>query len=632
MKLLSMFKKNKLSTSLITPLPKHAADYIEPQSSKELLSTDRRQILLDQIWEQTSVSREAYLTLYLAPIERYAELVQELPASETHHHSYKGGMLDHGLEIMLYALKLRQKYLLPIGAPPEDQARYSDLWTAGVAYGALLHDMGKVIADVRVEMLDGKIWRPWHGILNQPYRIGYVKDRDFKLHSSAAAIMCISILGSEVMDWLSTHLSLWGSLLYLLSGNYSDAGVLGEIVSKADRASTALNIGANPEKALQALPTSLQAHLIRGLRQLLKEEEHRIKLNMKGAAGWLTQEGLWLVSKVIADKLRSFLLSQGVEKVPTKNSSLFDELQSHRLIEPNAEGNAIWKAKVTDGDWVQEFTFLRVKPSLIWGSEEYPNLFAGSVTFDDQFGAISDIQASITSPVITATKTPMQTTPATHSATVLPAIEDDIYDVLSLFDEPDLITSTREQSVDNNDSLTPLELSEQPSPPATSLQLKSPWTSTEQASKTSLQVTFTGNTTAVELGTAFFEWLKSGIQSHILYINDSKALIHIVDGKTLLVSPGIFQRFTLQFPELEKLNPEQGQAWRWVQKSFEKLKLHHKTVKNLNIWSVSVLGPRVKGKNIKGYLLPTELLFNVPPVDNPFVSIETDGQISHERT
>lgn len=447
-------------------------------------------------------------------------------------------------------------------------------------------------------------------------------------------LLCTSILGKDVLDWLSSNLELWGSLLYLLSGNYTEAGVLGEIVSKADRTSTALNIGANPEKALQAPPTSLQAHLIRGLRQLLKEEEHRIKLNMKGAAGWLTQDGLWLVSKVVADKLRSFLLSQGVDKVPTKNSSLFDELQSHRLIEPNAEGNAIWKAKVTDGDWVQEFTFLRVKPSLIWGNEEYPTPFGGSVTFDGQPEAINDTQAPITSPAPTFARTAVQAALSSHSLQVKPVIEDDIEDVLALFDESSSIAPSVEQSIGNGDSLIPFESSEQLS----KISIQSTGSRTEQfqeashtPSKPTFKATFSANTTAVELGTDFFSWLKIGIQSHILYINDSKALIHIVDGKTLLVSPSIFQRFTLQFPELEKLNPEQGQAWRWVQKSFEKLKLHHKTDNNFNIWSFNVQGPRIRGKQIKGYLLPAELFFNVPPVDNPFVSIKQNEQPSHER-
>ncbi|MDY0389114.1 MAG: TraI domain-containing protein, partial [Methanolobus sp.] len=58
-------------------------EYLHPKSAQVLLSSDRRQALLDQIWEQTSISRETYQTLYMEPITRYAELVQELPASET---------------------------------------------------------------------------------------------------------------------------------------------------------------------------------------------------------------------------------------------------------------------------------------------------------------------------------------------------------------------------------------------------------------------------------------------------------------------------------------------------------------------------------------------------------------------
>src|SRR5690554_897384 len=198
-----------------------------------------------------------------------------------------------------------------------------------------------------------------------------------------------------------------------------------------------MNIGANPEKALQAPPTTLQSHLIRGLRQLLKDDEHKLKMNMPGAACWLTADGLWLVSKVVADKLRAFLLSQSVDKVPSKNSSLFDELQSHRLIEPNADGNAIWKAKVIDGTWEQEFTFLRVKPSLIYGNEEYPPTFTGTITWDDkpvspsESPVINDEAKKPASPPVLPAK---NQTPQTSSppAAEDPVVDDGIDDILSL--------------------------------------------------------------------------------------------------------------------------------------------------------------------------------------------------------
>src|SRR3546814_2629606 len=74
----------------------------------------------------SDLSRKQFATLYRTPLERYAELVQVFPASEAHHHAYPGGMLDHGLEIVAYSLKLRQSHLLPVGASPEDQAAQSE--------------------------------------------------------------------------------------------------------------------------------------------------------------------------------------------------------------------------------------------------------------------------------------------------------------------------------------------------------------------------------------------------------------------------------------------------------------------------------------------------------------------------
>jgi len=81
---------------------------------------------------------------------RFAELVQQLPASEYHHHAHPGGLLDHSLEVAAFAAKLRQRHLLPAGAAPEDQAREAEAWTAGIIYAALLHDVGKIATDMEI--------------------------------------------------------------------------------------------------------------------------------------------------------------------------------------------------------------------------------------------------------------------------------------------------------------------------------------------------------------------------------------------------------------------------------------------------------------------------------------------------
>jgi len=290
-----------------TPEPELPKGWLRPEPAATLLATPRRQKLLEHIWQRTSLSRQQFNTLYLAPLHRYAELAQQFPASESHHHAYPGGMLDHGLEIVAYALKLRQSHLLPADASPEDQAAQSEVWTATTAYAALLHDIGKIAVDIEVELIDGSVWHPWHGTLQQPYRFRYREGREYRLHSAATGLLHQQILDRHILDWLCAYPDLWASLLYVLAGQYEHAGILGELVIQADRASVAQALGGDPARALAAPKSALQRKLLDGLRYLLK---HELKLNQPQASdGWLTDDALWLVSKTVSDKLRAHLLA-----------------------------------------------------------------------------------------------------------------------------------------------------------------------------------------------------------------------------------------------------------------------------------------------------------------------------------
>lgn len=569
----SLFRRKRQEPPPPTVSP--AEGYLSIESAHTLLAVEHRRQLLDRIWQYTALSHVQFIQLYLNPIHRYAEQVQQLPASETHHHAYLGGMLDHGLELVACSLKLRQSYLLPTGAAPEDQAAQTDAWSAAIAYGALLHDIGKIAVDLQVERQDGSPWHPWQGPLDQPYRFRYLKGRDYHLHGAAAGLLYTQILDRPILDWLSGFPSLWASLLYVLAGQYERAGVLGELVIQADRVSTAQNIGGNPSKALQAPIHSLQHHLINGLRHLV---QHELKLNQPGAAGWLTQDALWLVSKTVTDKLRAYLLSQSIEGIPTSNIAVFDELQSHGLVESTPEGKAIWTALVVQGDWQQSFTFLRLQPALIWGSEDRPEAFSGTVSVAAG-GHSTDAQVSPPAPKAVNTKStqnPSQPDPA--------ALEDTDYlgTLLDMFE------------------LEEPEASDAPS-------------------ESALEIS---NLSSDNPGQAFLNWVKEGILSHKLIINDSKAKVHIVTGAVLLVTPGIFQRYVQEFPGISQGACQENEEWRWVQKQFESLKIHKKLDTGLNIWSCKIQGPR-KSSTLKGYLIEdTKIIFDELPSDNSYLSFE----------
>jgi integrating conjugative element relaxase (TIGR03760 family) len=572
--LLSLFRCKRQQPPLL--LTESVAEgYLPIESAHTLLATEHRRQLLDRIWQYTALSHAQFIQLYLNPIHRYAEQVQQLPASETHHHAYLGGMLDHGLELVACSLKLRQSYLLPTGAAPEDQAAQTDAWSAGIAYGALLHDIGKVAVDLLVERQDGSPWHPWQGPLDQPYRFRYLKGRDHHLHGAAAGLLYTQILDRPILDWLSGFPSLWASLLYVLAGQYERAGVLGELVIQADRVSTAQNVGGNPSKALQAPIHSLQHHLISGLRHLV---QHELKLNQPGAAAWLTQDALWLVSKTVTDKLRAYLLSQSIEGIPSSNIAVFDELQSHGLIESTPEGKAIWTALVAQGNWQQTFTFLRLQPALIWGSEDRPAAFSGTVSVE-----VGDHSTDAQVPP-----------PASKTG------ETGLHQNQSLKDP---------MAIEDADYLgTLLDIFEMGEPEPS-----------ETPSENVLEVS---NPPSNDPGQVFLNWVKEGIQSHKLIINDSKAKIHTVSGTVFLVTPGLFQRYALEFPGISQGADQETEKWRWVQKQFEKLKIHRKRGDGLNIWICQVEGPRKKAK-LKGYLLENPApLFETVPADNPFLKVE----------
>ncbi|MEE4742828.1 MobH family relaxase [Pseudomonas alliivorans] len=612
------------------------AGFFRPESPDALLSTPRRRQLVENIWQRTSLPREQFETLYVQAFKSYAALVQHLPASENHHHAYHGGMLDHGLEVVAYAVKIRQMYLLPIGAPPESQAAQAEAWSAASAYGALVHDLGKIAVDVKVELADGTIWHPWHGPLDQPYRFKYVKGRDYRLHGAASSLIYCSVIPAKALDWLSGFPELWAQLVFAFAGQYEHADILGEIVSQADQASVAQELGGNPGRAMSAPKQSIQRQLAEGLRMLVAE---KFKLNQPDGPsdGWLTQDGLWLVSKPAVDQLRANLLSQGIEHIPTSNAPMFSLLQDQAIIQPNGDGKAIWKASIDNGrGWKNTFTVLKIAPALIWpNATDRPENYTGTLTVESA-AASEDVEQVSLGTGETEPGASKKLHKAIDQAAVQPTAKpapapakdfDALDELLDLF--PDTVSTAPVapagpvQSLENNHDEDEIPFSPPIKPPTRLSQPKQP--AEETPAKETAPEADTANTSAdfaPNHGSNFLNWLKGGVISHRIIINDAKARVHTVDSTAFLVSPDIFKRYALEHPAIEREAKERDlEAWQVVQRAFEKLKKHRKTPAGLNIWTCLVKGPR-KSKQLRGYLIlePTDV-FSEVPYDNPVITL-----------
>lgn len=571
--------------------------WFTPQTAETLLATPLRQQLMRIIWQRTSLSGALFTELYQIPVRRFAELVQQLPASEYHHHSHPGGLLDHTLEVMAFAAKLRQRHLLPTGAAPEDKAREAEAWTAGVIYAALLHDVGKTATDIAVTMDDDQIWHPWEGPLRRAYRLKYLKKRDHQLHPVAGGLLATHVLPVTALNWLAQYPGLYASFLYCINGHYDRAGIMGELVQEADRASVAQFMGANTSTALERPQPSLAKQILTALKELV-QTQYKLNNPHSGSDGWLTEEALWLISKTTADRVRAWLLQQGVTSVPDSNVRLFDEMQAHGLIVPTPEGKAVWSCDIkADSGWTPgcSLTLLRLSPSRFWSvQEDHPAIFAGQV-----IPGAADLQ--------TAGKEENAKTDFLPALSMGKAVrdKDSMGDLtLSLFE------STTSDGISALEMIRDISQTMEEPVEGTSPNLRS------ESRSDKLRGSEPNIVSRVVSGQGFVNWMREGIRTRKIMVNESGAPVHMVAGRAFLVSPGIFKLY------VQSTTGETGELWKSVQKVFQRLSLHYRDNDGTNIFTCEVKGAR-KIRKVKGYFLekPEFIFDNAVPEDNPYLSV-----------
>lgn len=111
-------------------IPSLPLSYFLPMPASELLATARRQQWLQSLWDYSSLPKEMYRQYNLVPLEHCVTLMQEFPLTESGPYALPGGMADYMLETVSYAARLSKSYMLPVGAPPEEQAAQSAAWNA----------------------------------------------------------------------------------------------------------------------------------------------------------------------------------------------------------------------------------------------------------------------------------------------------------------------------------------------------------------------------------------------------------------------------------------------------------------------------------------------------------------------
>ncbi|KNC07597.1 relaxase [Pantoea sp. RIT-PI-b] len=202
--------------------------YFAPQSAADLFSFPHRKLLLRQIWDNTSLPEEVYNRLYLAPLQRLAEYVQNVPASAEGEWSKEGGYIDLTLKFTACSVRLAKGHMFPPGAVPEEQAAKNTLWNAVVFWSALTAHLTQ-LTRIEGEVLDGQFWIPGMLAPRAPYRFRISNVAD----SSTAAMMAARLLPNDGLTWLCGDRLALRVMASLAGGDGAAMPLIKEILDKA---------------------------------------------------------------------------------------------------------------------------------------------------------------------------------------------------------------------------------------------------------------------------------------------------------------------------------------------------------------------------------------------------------------
>jgi integrating conjugative element relaxase (TIGR03760 family) len=616
-------------------------NWLKVLRADELLQLMDAQPTLEHIFRASRLTRQAWERDLLPALRRYAELVQMLPASEAHHHAHVGGLLAHTLEMVLAALRWRIGRLLPEGAPPEDQAARQDHWTYAVFYGTLLHDIGKVLTDLRVQWVspsrsEPTVWSPLAGSLVElgagEYLVGFTPkaQREYAAHGRMGVMLLQHVAPPTALAFLGHEPEALHALTAYLSGEARD-GAIAELVRRADQASTrhALAYGSRARFAT-ATARPLIELLMDALKDLLRTGG-KLPLNRNGAAGWVYDDSVWFVAKRLADEVREHLKQMAPEEaVPgeAKNDRLFDTWQEYGAIVTHPlTQQAVWYVIVhgeDGGGYQNRLTMLRFPLAKIWDDpSHYPAPMAGRIEVlpgrdQDAPAAAPDRGAApvrgplMNVPYASTPRAPMGAAraPAPDPATEPPAVPSDDGDRFLAPEETAKAEARRAAA-------------EAP-PPAP---VAAPAAATSGLDPVVLPPRTAAGEQVPEVALKFMNWLMQGLRSGTLTFNQSGAPVHFVPQGMALVSPLIFREFARQNPQLCECDPNQPERLGLdVQRALTKTGWHVPADAGKNIHQFAVAGKRGGTRKAK---LSAMVLANpvrwVHPVPPPNPALEPFG-------
>lgn len=215
-------------------------DLVRIVGVEQLLSEEKRSVLLEQLKENCVLESLRFDSLCTSLIQNLVNHCQGLPDSSNSYYAHVGGLLDYALNRTDAALALFKHYLIA-----DEHADFSEeqkLWQYALFSAALLQGMGKLHSDYLIELYDnnGHFLKTWNALLESlvllgsHYRYSFQKEVPSDLRRRLNSLMARLLMPISGFSWIASNPQVLTVWLALLDEDLYSAGTLGAILIRAD--------------------------------------------------------------------------------------------------------------------------------------------------------------------------------------------------------------------------------------------------------------------------------------------------------------------------------------------------------------------------------------------------------------
>lgn len=523
--------------------PQSPAGYFMPVTAEQLLDTASRKQCLQQLWENSALPKDLYTDFCLQPLKQLMTLMQVLPAAQQGEYAREGGLAEVTLQTVTYAVRLAKGHMLPPGAAPEEQAAQNVQWSMVVFYAALWHYL-PLLSQLEGELRSGQPWLVGVVIPKEPYRFRFsVTPLAPVLATSQSTMIAARLLPGAVADWLSALPAAIRSLMLIASRQPSALPVIDDIVQEAVK----LARGEDLLAALQSGPALVTPAA--PLTPILPATKTEI---LSPSMPSIDLQGAVSTPSIVGAAEVLNLNSPGVGSASATEVLLSSALDTPMNDKSLAEMTIAPEPVVGTGEDIQALlSLMDVSVSAPVEEMEQDEVDAprGGSSMPEDNPAPAQTASSLPETALNIEQNGLSIQPGKHQAFASPGADGDI-------------ASRHDFSINN------------------------------------------GNGQQEPSGEHFWRWLRDGLCTGYISVNQKDARVHLVSGFVFITVPGIFYLYLKQ----SGLESSQRET---VQEAFECLERHRRSG-NKRFYFAHLYESAVgvgAFKPVKGYLIKASLLY-----------------------